>query len=192
MSAKEGRCANCGVFGHSANDCVNKDKYWVVTQQQGSKGMVTKIATRGFLVIGEGTPIIMGAGRPFRQNLDTKQVIFQRSPFAPDGYSHFNHCLHCGKITFRKDDCVAYVYNYRGHLEKECPHKDEFWISTQDGKGAVEKVAQWSFIVIYMGQPVEIQAGQTYWQHPITKQVVVGWHGSVSPPYGMDGQPLPY
>ena len=188
-----GRCANCGVSNHSANECVNADKYWVGTQQPGSHGIVTKTATRHFIIMVEGTPTVIGAGRPFRQNLETKQVIVQRSPFAPDGYSHYHHCLHCGQITFRKEDCcVAYIIQYLGHLEKECPHKYAFWISTQDGKGAIKKVAQRDFIVIYFGQPIEIKVGQTYWQHPITKQVVVGWNGSVSEPIGMDGEMLPY
>ena len=42
----------------------------------------------------------------------------------------------------------------------------------------------------YLGTTVNIPPGSTYYYDNIEKKVVIGWHGSYNPPYGMDGMTM--
>jgi len=69
-------------------------------------------------------------------------------------------------------------------------NKNQFWISTQNNKNVILKIAQRDFIILYSGQPIEIKKGQQFYQNPLTKQVLIGWHGSIMPPFDMEGKSL--
>lgn len=47
-----------------------------------------------------------------------------------------------------------------------------------------------AFPVLYGSTVVTVRAGDAYWTDAGTGAVVVGWHGTVSPPCGMDGEPI--
>ena len=47
-----------------------------------------------------------------------------------------------------------------------------------------------AFPVLYHSTIVTVRAGDAYWTDSGTGAVVVGWHGTVSPPCGMDGEPI--
>jgi hypothetical protein len=54
---------------------------------------------------------------------------------------------------------------------------------------ATPKVARRSFCVLYAGASCPVRAGQTYYADAWGR-VLVGWHGTVCPPCGMDGEPM--
>ena len=65
-----------------------------------------------------------------------------------------------------------------GHDDnQECPNKQKFWVTAEHfDNQMVQRVAERAFIVVHRAQPVEILAGETFWQNPKTKQVYMYAH----------------
>ena len=178
-------CANCICSGHNANNCYNKTKYWVGTQDPGDSRMERNYVTakRSFIAILNSTPTEIPSGTQFWQNPFTKQVIYQRFLYPDSGLLDCNKtqkCLTCGSNNLFEKPCTS----------GKCQNKHKFWLATQDTTNAKLKTARRDFIIIYSGHPIEIKQRTQFYQNPLTKQVIVGWHGSVMPPCDMDCMPL--
>ena len=57
-------------------------------------------------------------------------------------------------------------------------------------KRYIKKLANDDIIVDYLKHPIIISKNKYYYFDNQLNKIVIGWHGSYSPPYGMDGLPI--
>jgi hypothetical protein len=57
-------------------------------------------------------------------------------------------------------------------------------------KRYIKKKAEKDIIADYLDQPIVIQKDKDYYYDNQLNKIVIGWHGTYSPPYGMDGYPI--
>jgi len=75
--------------------------------------------------------------------------------------------------------------------QESAPAKDDDGIYNSSPKWNEGKkmIAKEDMRIYYGGGKVEIRAGDKYWTDDSGK-ILVGWHGTVSPPLGMDTLPM--
>ncbi|MFI6423974.1 hypothetical protein [Promicromonospora sp. NPDC050880] len=103
----------------------------------------------------------------------------------------------------REGETPADVARRRGHAElavllEGAIEADNLWepptsadllpSSHRWGEGR-RRVATAPMVVQYAGSTVKIEPGETYWVDDL-ERTLVGWHGTYSPPLGMDAYPM--
>lgn len=165
------RCPLCTTLGCDQERC--KTYYYVMNHVRPTDIHEMVVAKRDFIYLRFGFPQIIHAGETFRQNKYTKQVW--GGNFSSDTTHQNNNCSICMK----------------DHISSKCPNKESFWVSTQSTTDNYKKcTASRAFIIVYSGTILQINIGQVFYQNCQTKQVIVGWHGSLDPPCGMNDRSL--